>query len=76
MPREERETYEQFFNRMQGLTSEIVKDPAAVELDAFAKKWLDTDRIVPAKSAMDYVASDNVDMAQSPYEIDEKDLVK
>lgn len=38
VPREERETYEQFFNRMQGLTSEIVRDPTSVELDAFASK--------------------------------------
>ncbi len=61
---------------MQGLTSEIVKDPTAVELDAFAKKWLDKKGIAPAKSAMDHVASDNVDMALSPYEVDDKDLVK
>lgn len=71
VPRDERETYEDFFNRMQGLTSEIVADPASVELDAFSK--LHASKIAaPPRTAMNLVASENVEMGRSPYEDEPK----
>ena len=38
IPKEKQESYEQFFNRMQGLTDEIRMDPTSVQLDAFSEK--------------------------------------
>ena len=38
IPKEKQESYEQFFNRMQGLTDEIRADPTSVQLDAFSEK--------------------------------------
>jgi len=73
VPREERETYESFFNRMQGLTSEIIRDPAAVELDAFSKSNL---MPTAAKAALGVVVEDHKEMARSPYEEDDSDFVK
>lgn len=34
------ETYEQYFNRMQGLIQQVVEDPSAVELDPFSNQKL------------------------------------
>ena len=70
VPREERETYEQFFNRMQGLTNEVIFDPASVELDAFSAKQREANP-PPPRSAMSMVAQHNVEMAMSPYEDDD-----
>lgn len=67
VPREQRETYEEFFNRMQGLTNEIVRDPASVELDAFSKKVQDKVE-VPGRNAASLIIDDHVEMARSPYE--------
>ena len=63
VPREQRETYENFFNRMQGLTEEIIRDAAIVDLDAFAK-----DRFpVPEDSAIEVVTRDNATISALPY---------
>ena len=67
---EQRETYEAFFKRMQGLTDEIVQDPTSIQLDAFAKlhrKGLP----VPERSAMNMVVEEHAVIALSPYEVDE-----
>ena len=51
VPREQRETYEDFFIRIQGLSEEIIRDAAAVDLDPFSK-----DRFpVPDQSTMELV---------------------
>lgn len=72
MPKEERETYEEFFNRMQGLTNDIVADPASVELDAFTK--VHKSKIeAPPRTAMNLVAADNIEMGSNPYDEDEAD---
>mmetsp|Transcript_42794 Transcript_42794/g.56527 ORF Transcript_42794/g.56527 Transcript_42794/m.56527 type:complete len:117 (+) Transcript_42794:969-1319(+) len=70
VPREERESYEEFFNRMQGLTNEIVQDPASIELDAFSTKFKHL-APPPQRTAMNMVADHNIEMAKSPYEDDE-----
>ena len=63
VPREERETYEDFFNRMQGLSEEIIRDAAAIDLDAFAK-----DRFpVPHDSAIEIVTRDHAHISTMPY---------
>ena len=73
VPRDERETYEDFFNRMQGLTSEIVADPASVELDAFSKLHASKiHSVLDCSTAMNLVASENVEMGRSPYEDEPK----
>ena len=48
---------------MQGLTEEIIRDAAIVDLDAFAK-----DRFpVPHDSAIEVVTRDNATIATLPY---------
>ena len=63
VPREKRETYEDFFNRMQGLSEEIIRDAASVDLDAFSKNRFP----VPDKTAMNLVTETHAVMAQIPY---------
>ena len=75
VPREERETYEHFFKRMQGLTDEIIRDPTSVELDAFAKRHREGST-APNRSAMGLVARDNAEMAHLPYEWEESEQAR
>ena len=55
---------------MQGLTNEIVMDPASVDLDAFSSKFRSLNP-APPRTAMNMIAEENIEMAKSPYEDDE-----
>lgn len=74
VPQNERTTYKQFINELQGLTDDIASDPASVELDAFAKEHRGiaaTDR-----ETINLIISNHVDMAKDAYivEMEEEDF--
>ena len=72
IPKEKQESYEQFFNRMQGLTDEIRMDPTSVQLDAFSEKIREgAQQPVPDRTTMKLVSQHHFEMAQSPYEEEE-----
>ena len=56
VPSSQRETYEEYFKRMQGLVDDTIRDPAAVELDAFSKLHRDGKVPVPPRDAMGMVS--------------------